>query len=97
MPLQVLFNGALPSNDCTPPRPSELMSYHRVAGDGCFEFRPPEGTIRSRYIGKPAVAVPVPETAVDQDHCAIPGQYNVRSPGQFLHMNTEPESQTVQS
>lgn len=79
--------------------PAELAEFAGVffvVGDVTLKLFVPEGFVRFRGGGVFAAFVPVPETAVDKDHCFVFRQDDVRLAGQFLDVFPEAVARAVQ-
>lgn len=85
-----------PDGDDFPAEFSEFALMFPIIGNVALEFFVPEGFVGFRSGGVFAAFVPVPETAVNEDNCAVFGQYDVRFARQSLDVFPEAVSGTVQ-
>jgi hypothetical protein len=91
----LFFSFALPDNDHAPAQFSEGSHVHPVAGGVAFKFGHPEPPVVGWGGAISATPVPMPEAAMHKHGQAVPGQNNIRAPGQFPAVQPESVAQAV--
>jgi hypothetical protein len=85
-----MLNFALPNDNYSPAVLPKLAGYSSVSRHVAVNFRVPKINIRLRTLGGAAVFVTMPETAVNENRCAIARQNYVRRSREFSWVQAKP-------
>lgn len=85
---QALLQRALPKHLDGPARAPQSFLSLPITSNVRIELCLPKLPVRSRPV-RSATPVPMPETAVNEDRCSIPGQHNVRMTGKASYVKAK--------